>query len=312
MKRTYITILILVIIAIIGFALFKNYNSTDEYTVIQPETPSTPSQTQTTPITVSYACDNGKTIQAIYSPGVASASAADQMPTPSGTVALTFGDRSPATLSQTISADGSRYANSDESFIFWSKGNGALVLENNQSKTYIGCVSVAKDPTGTLSKVYHPVGGEFSIRYPSDYTLNSSYKYQELGEGKDITGIKLTIPASLVKGTNLSTDSYISVEEIPRSSVCSASSFVMEGSQVSTVTENGTQYSMAISSDAGAGNRYEETVYALPGTNPCIGIRYFIHYGAIENYPSGTVKQFDRQALVAQFDQIRRTLTVNQ
>ncbi|HVS79986.1 MAG TPA: hypothetical protein VHF05_03315, partial [Candidatus Paceibacterota bacterium] len=78
-----------------------------------------------------------------------------------------------------------------------------------------------------------------------------------------------------------------------------------------TITENGTDYSVASSTGAGAGNRYEETVYALPGTNPCVGVRYFVHYGVIENYPAGAVKEFDRQSLLSTFDSMRKTLILN-
>ena len=80
----------------------------------------------------------------------------------------------------------------------------------------------------------------------------------------------------------------------------------------STITDNGTIYSVASSTGAGAGNRYEETVYALPGTNPCVAVRYFIHYGVIENYPAGTVQAFNQPALLATFDAIRRTLVIVQ
>ena len=66
------------------------------------------------------------------------------------------------------------------------------------------------------------------------------------------------------------------------------------------------------STGAAAGNRYEETVYTLPGTNPCIAVRYFIHYGVFQNYPAGTVREFDQQALLASFDAIRHTLVIVQ
>ncbi|MCL5017271.1 MAG: hypothetical protein M1155_01230 [Patescibacteria group bacterium] len=78
------------------------------------------------------------------------------------------------------------------------------------------------------------------------------------------------------------------------------------------ITEGGNDYSVASTTDAAAGNRYQETIYAFPYTNPCIAIHYFIHYGVFENYPAGKVKQFDMQAILDQFDQIRRSLIVNQ
>lgn len=121
----------------------------------------------------------------------------------------------------------------------------------------------------------------FSIHLPADYTIS-----------EDVSVIKFTIPASVATGTNLSTDTYLSVERLSEDSSCSNAS----------------------TTGAAAGNRYEETVYALPNTSAsrrtCIAIRYFIHYGVIENYPVGTVREFDKQSLLAQFDAIRRTLVV--
>lgn len=264
--------------------------------------------------TVTYSCNTDKTITAVFSQGDSKPAASpDQPPTPGGSVALTLSDGRTMALAQTISADGARYANADESFVFWSKGNGALVLENNQQKFYIGCIRIASEATGqSLPQIYSNSSEGFSLRLPGNYKVDESYTYQELGHGKAINGIKFTIPESLATGTNLSPDSYVSVEEIPQTQSCSAALFLDRGMQVAAITEGDTTYSVASSTGAGAGNRYEETVYALPGTNPCIAVRYMVHYGVFENYPPGTVKQFDRDALLKQFDSIRKTLVVVQ
>lgn len=219
---------------------------------------------------------------------------------------------------QTLSADGARYSdgepslNNDETFVFWNKGNGALVLENNEEKSYIGCIQVAPDPGG-LTNVYGSGSKGFSIRYPEGYIVNPNYVYLTPGQDKEIRGVSFTVSPSMVKGTNLSQDSYISVEEIPDSSICAADLF-LKGDQSGNVTEadKGTTYSIASSTGAGAGNRYEETLYAVSGTNPCIAIRYSIHYGVMENYPKGAVQAFDEKKLLEEFDAIRRTLIVSQ
>ena len=41
--------------------------------------------------------------------------------------------------SQTVSASGARYANADQSFVFWNKGQTAFIEENGK-QTYSGCV----------------------------------------------------------------------------------------------------------------------------------------------------------------------------
>lgn len=169
-------------------------------------------------------------------------------------------------------------------------------------------------PVGqSLPQAYSNSAMKFSLRLPGDYSAGESYQYQELGPGKDISGIKFTIPAATAAGTNLGSDSYLSVEEIPNVQSCTASLFLDQqgGTSVAqTITDGNTTYSVANSTGAGAGNRYEETVYAFPGTDPCRAVRYFIHYGVIDNYPAGAVREFDTQALLATFDAIRRTLQV--
>jgi len=94
---------------------------------------------------VAYACDGGKTIDATYYAGQQKPPAAEgQPPIPGGSVDLVLNDGTAMTLEQTLSADGARYANDDESFIFWSKGDGALVMQNGQEKDYTHCVITQK------------------------------------------------------------------------------------------------------------------------------------------------------------------------
>lgn len=59
---------------------------------------------------------------------------------------LTLSDGRILTLPQTISADGARYANPDESFVFWSKGSGATIVEDGWQNSYTGCTTEAPNP----------------------------------------------------------------------------------------------------------------------------------------------------------------------
>jgi len=262
--------------------------------------------------TVSYQCAEGKSLVSAYYEGSSTPpSTPGGPPLPGGSVRLQLSDGRVMTLPQTISADGMRYANADESFVFWGKGNGVLVLENNAEKSFIGCVKVADVPTGSeLSQVYTEKRGEYSLRFPSGYLIDESHAYQ-MEPGKNIFGVKFAVPSSAILGTNLSKDSYISVETLSQITECEADLFLFGAKESKELTDNTMAYSVASTSDAGAGNRYEETIYAIPGTNPCVAIRYFIHYTVLENYPSGTIKAFDKASLLRGFDAIRRTLIVN-
>lgn len=266
-----------------------------------------------------YLCDNDQTIDATFydKAGATATSAPGQPPAPTGRVSLALSDGRALALPQTISGSGIRYATSSEYLVFWSKGNTAFVTESGTT-TYGGCIKAEADP-GNLPEAYADRHLDFTIRYPEGYAVDPNYQYQGFGPGKDISGVKFTIPKSAAAGTNLGTDTYLSVEELPRLSAqtgssCTASLFLPDSAAANTkeheVTDGGMDYSLASTTGAAAGNRYEETVYAIPGSSPCTAVRYFIHYGVIENYPPGAVRQFDEAALLAQFDAIRRTLVL--
>jgi len=84
-------------------------------------------------ITANFACDEGKMIEAKFN-NVASSS-----------VDLKFSDGREMNLPQAMSASGARYANADESIVFWNKGDTAFVTEG-EATTFANClVKQAKD-----------------------------------------------------------------------------------------------------------------------------------------------------------------------
>ena len=79
---------------------------------------------------VRYACADGKTIDATYF---------------SNSVDIVLSDGRSMSLPQTMSGSGTRYANADESFVFWSKGNTAFATEGDPDKpTFADCVGETK------------------------------------------------------------------------------------------------------------------------------------------------------------------------
>ena len=92
-----------------------------------------------------FSCDGGKTIKASFYKGEIVPVNPGEPPVPTGSIELELSDGRNLKLSQTISASGARYANSDESFIFWNKGDTALVLENNIEKNYTNCTTKLLD-----------------------------------------------------------------------------------------------------------------------------------------------------------------------
>ena len=248
--------------------------------------------------TGTYVCDEGKTITAAF------------YAAPSGgRVSLVLSDGRTLMLPQTIAASGARYAK-DESFIFWNKGNTAFIEEGDgHRQTYTGCVTANASPEQGWNTFASSTLG-VSARYPHGYTAKP-HTY-DIGQKKSY-GVKFTIPSSRIDGSNLSADTGVSIETLPVSS-CSAAAFLPKllNRKELLITDKGVDYVMATSVDAAAGNRYEEFVYALRGSTPCVAVRYFIHFGNIQNYDQEDVREFDRGALLKEFDQIRQSLVVEQ
>jgi hypothetical protein len=148
----------------------------------------------------------------------------------------------------------------------------------------------------------------YAIAYPADWKIDMNYVSASLGPDHEIHGTAFHVPASMADGTNLSTDTSLSVESIPGRS-CKPAQFVDPAENVHKLHADGRTYIAASSEDAGAGNRYETQLFVVAGS--CLAVRYFIHYAAIENFDPGTVKAFDRARLLRTFDAIRATLKLN-
>lgn len=246
---------------------------------------------------VRFACDQDKTIRATF---------ADTK------VDLTLSDGRKESLPQTMSGSGIRYANAGETFVFWSKGNTAFVTEGTKGQeTFSGCIVVSDAPGERGWATFASSERGFSIRYPRGYSVDTAYRYEALGPGKEIPGVAFTIPAKTSDGTNLSPDTRLTVESLPEAQSCTADLFLPSVTGgLKNLTEDGTDYSVGSLSDAAAGNLYDETVFAFAGTSPCLAVRYSIHSTNIANFDPGTVKEFDRATLIKQFDKIRKTLVI--
>jgi membrane-bound inhibitor of C-type lysozyme len=78
-------------------------------------------------IRASFTCADGKAIDATFDNG------------PQPRVSLSLSDGRHLVLPQARSASGARYANAEESFVFWNKGETAFIEEHGRT-TYGDCV----------------------------------------------------------------------------------------------------------------------------------------------------------------------------
>lgn len=149
-----------------------------------------------------------------------------------------------------------------------------------------------------------------AFKYPSGFTLNDSFSNISVNPKKPISGVKLTLPIEMATGTNLSADSGISIEQLPRANNCSGDIYLAANVRPKKIVEGAVTYSLATSSEGAAGNLYEEWVYAVASSSPCTAVRYFFHSTQVANYATGTIRQFDRAALLLEFDKIRQSLVL--
>ena len=82
---------------------------------------------------VIFSCAGNKTIQVLFFEDKAE---------------LNLSDGRHMLLLQAISASGARYANTDESFVFWNKGNTAFIEESNKT-TFKDCIAAGTDQAPT-------------------------------------------------------------------------------------------------------------------------------------------------------------------
>ncbi len=156
----------------------------------------------------------------------------------------------------------------------------------------------------------------FSIQYPSNYILDDTYSYEKF-KGKPIAGVKFVIPESLASGTNLfAQGTGVSVESLPRAKKCTADIYILEDVKAIDLTVGSTTYSVATTSIVASDAFLEEQVFAIKGSSPCMAVRYFIHASDISNFESTEsedkrVKEFDSDALIRAFDEIRNSLILH-
>ncbi|MFA5841737.1 MAG: MliC family protein [Candidatus Paceibacterota bacterium] len=124
--------------------------------------------------TVLYLCDGEKTLSAAYYKGPeAPVPDPGEPPMPTGSIELSIDGQASSTLAQTISVSGIRYANPDESLVFWSKGDSVLIMRNNSMDLdYTNCVAVP------AVRVISPAAGDI----------------WKVGETRTITWVTQSIP----------------------------------------------------------------------------------------------------------------------
>jgi len=153
------TIAVIVILVVIGAVVYWQMavpaTSSPAQSAATNSTRTAAAGGQVAVTSATYTCDKGHTIQATFFQGPSAQAQPGQPPVPNGTVTVSLDGGASTSLTETISADGARYSDGNpqivqgqpgaETFVFWSKGNTALVMKNNaQDLTYTNCSTTAQ------------------------------------------------------------------------------------------------------------------------------------------------------------------------
>ena len=130
MKKILPAVLIIVVVAICFYVLYFYKKPVQEDPLVKKTYEGVIKSAK-------FGCADNKSIQAIFF---------------KDRVELSLSDGRNMLLSQAVSASGARYANADESFVFWNKGDTAFVDEGSAT-TFKDCsvVPTAED-VGTTSQ----------------------------------------------------------------------------------------------------------------------------------------------------------------
>lgn len=173
-----------------------------------------------------------------------------------------------------------------------------------------------------LTKIYN--GKEFSVQYPSDYEVDSGYiEATYFSSGRKINGVAIhKILGKSDQGSNLA-KAIISLEadELPANKKCNAllvnpvvSLEVInpdEPRKPKSTKDGNLSYSTFSIGDAGMSQWLSEDIWAIENSNPCVIIRY-ITYGVAVGISNEVTKHYDEKSLHQTFDEIRRSIKLNQ
>ncbi len=289
-RKIVFYIVIIILLVIVGYSI-------DHKSVVAPVVPPAPAA----PVAIStatFACDGGSTIAANFY---------------TGSVDLTLSDGRKLTLPQVMGADGAQYRQGD--IFFANKGDQAF-MEENGTNTYNNCITGTAGTTADGRKVFGDQGKLFTFTYPQAFTIagggigyTENWKTNTDGTLGLILA-QVNVPQSYQPKTNFVDATFTVGTSVDPKAIASCLKDSSAGTAKSAVTINGIKYEKFVSTDAGAGNRYETTSYRTVQNDQCFALEYTIHYTELANFGTGSgVAAFNSVQVHTDLDSIVQSFT---
>lgn len=292
-RKIVFYIVIIILIVVIGYSI-------QHRTAVAPAVP--PVTAPAVPVVVSsaaFTCDSGSTIAANFS---------------TNSVALTLSDGRQLALPQIIAADGAQYQQG--TILFINKGDQAFLQENGTT-TYSNCITGTTGTTVDGRKTFTDQGKLFTFTYPQAFSVagggigyTQSWKTNTDGTLGLILA-QVNVPQSYQPKTNFGDAKFTVGTSVDPKAVASCLSDTSGNGVIkSTLTVNSIKYTKFVSTDAGAGNRYETTSYRTVQNGQCFALEYTIHYAVLANFdPSMGVTAYNSTKVHADLDSIVKSFT---
>jgi membrane-bound inhibitor of C-type lysozyme len=296
-RKAVFYIVIVILLVIVGYSVIhKTPVATAPVIPVNTTTPAVPVVSSTT-----YSCDTGSTIAASFT---------------ANSAILNLSDGRDLTLPQIVSADGAQYQQGN--ILFVTKGDQGFLQENGNT-TYSNCIANASTTAVNGQKTFTDQGNTFTFSYPDAFTLaGGGIGYTEnWKENADSTlGLILAtvnVPQIYQPKTNFGDAKFtVGTSSDPKAVSSCLTDTSGLGSTKATATINGVGYTKIVTTDAGAGNRYETTSYRTVRNGQCYAIEYTIHYSVLANFdPSMGVTAFDSAKVHAALDGIMQSFKFN-
>jgi hypothetical protein len=213
-----------------------------------------------------------------------------------------------------VGADGTKLKSPDDGRSFW---RGTLPATQDYFITVTAgldsdfMLRVAINPPGKPVQTFDFYSGQdqLTVSYP-DLLAPVNFPYNDQLRAAPALALQL-VDTSFYDNTNL-VEAYfvLTILRDPQMvSTCSQPFYPQETAQ-GQETINGLVFDKSTAGGVGAGNIYEQTIYRAVQKNNCYEALFFVHYGNIGNYTPGTVKEFDKDALIKQFHAALETFTL--
>jgi len=163
--------------------------------------------------------------------------------------------------------------------------------ENNTEATNSAEVVPPEIISGQKSIFYEDKKFGFQIWYPENAKIDKQSSFY-LSVPRQIA-IGIFLPESLATGTNLLDAGVFIGIDSSSSAVQNCLSPTRAEIDDGTTTLNGAEVRVFRYIGAGAGNIYKSKMYRLIKEGSCYEIAELLHSSNVDNYPAGTVKQFD-------------------